>query len=354
MPLLFHKNLGENHTVTFLQNTWYMAAWTKEITREPLGRIMLGKPLVFYRTQAGKPIALGDICPHRFAPLHKGKLNGDAIECPYHGLRFSPEGQCVHSPFRDTPPKVANTSHYPMVEQNNIVWIWMGEPSLATTTPVPDHSELEEQEGIGVQVGGYLHVESNYRLVADNLLDLSHAEFLHPSLSNPGSVSRTHFDSFEKDGAVVAHSYIKNDNITDFFQMLWEGEAPKKIDMILNVHWKPPATMRLDIEAKPLDGNNPTSLKTSGPHIITPETQDSCHYFFGNSGNMNLNSPMMKNIDPKVLGLVFEQEDVPIIEAQQQYIQFAKEQGLTMRLQAFDKAAYEANKQLDKLIANEQ
>src|SRR3546814_16896615 len=72
----------------YLRNAWYAAAWSEEIGGTPLGRTFLEQPVVLFRETDGTTVALADRCPHRFAPLSKGKLVGNAIECPYHGLRF--------------------------------------------------------------------------------------------------------------------------------------------------------------------------------------------------------------------------------------------------------------------------
>jgi vanillate O-demethylase monooxygenase subunit len=77
----------------YLREAWYAASWSEEITAKPIGLTMLDEPLVFYRNAAGQPIALSDTCPHRFAPLHLGKVNGDVITCPYHGLQLGADGK---------------------------------------------------------------------------------------------------------------------------------------------------------------------------------------------------------------------------------------------------------------------
>ena len=72
----------------FLRNYWYVAASDTEIGRKPLGRMILGEPIVFFRTEAGKAVAMEDRCAHRHLPLSMGKLIGDELQCHYHGLRF--------------------------------------------------------------------------------------------------------------------------------------------------------------------------------------------------------------------------------------------------------------------------
>ena len=52
----------------FLTNAWYAACWADELQDKPLGRTILGEPLVLYRADTGAVRALSDTCPHRFAP----------------------------------------------------------------------------------------------------------------------------------------------------------------------------------------------------------------------------------------------------------------------------------------------
>ena len=72
----------------FLRNHWYVAAADHEIGQRPLGRMILGEPIVFYRAEDGTPVALEDRCPHRRLPLSMGKLVDGVLQCHYHGLRF--------------------------------------------------------------------------------------------------------------------------------------------------------------------------------------------------------------------------------------------------------------------------
>src|SRR3546814_7655879 len=85
----------------YLRNTWYAVAWSDEIGDQPFGRKVIEDPLVIYRTAGGELHVLRDMCPHRFAPLSKGKIISDQLQCPYHGLRFNSNGQCVFNPHGD-------------------------------------------------------------------------------------------------------------------------------------------------------------------------------------------------------------------------------------------------------------
>lgn len=70
-------------------NSWYVAAWSDEITAAPRERWLLEQPIVFYRRSNGTVTALDGRCPHRHFPLAKGRVIDDNLQCGYHGLTVS-------------------------------------------------------------------------------------------------------------------------------------------------------------------------------------------------------------------------------------------------------------------------
>ena len=94
----------------FLKNTWYVAAWSRDVGDSLLPRTVLNEKIVLYRTTNKTIVALEDACPHRKLPLSKGRKLGDIIECGYHGLQFDCFGVCVLAPtqnFLQHPHKVS-------------------------------------------------------------------------------------------------------------------------------------------------------------------------------------------------------------------------------------------------------
>ena len=79
----------------YVRNAWYVAAWDHELSRSMLRRIVLDEPVVLFRTTEGKPVALEDRCCHRQAQLSMGKLVGNVVVCPYHGLQYDTIGRCI-------------------------------------------------------------------------------------------------------------------------------------------------------------------------------------------------------------------------------------------------------------------
>lgn len=107
----------------FIRNAWYAAGFGRDL--EPgklLSRIFLGERVVLLRKTDGAPAALADRCPHRFAPLHIGKLKGDVVRCGYHGLEFGADGLCKHNPHGDgsVAPNM-RVRRYPLEERDGIL-----------------------------------------------------------------------------------------------------------------------------------------------------------------------------------------------------------------------------------------
>ena len=66
-----------------------------------------------------------------------------------------------------------------------MIWLWMGtEENADPKTILPFDSVVGSDHSAAVR--GYLNIKAAEPLISDNLLDLSHAEFLHPFLANPG------------------------------------------------------------------------------------------------------------------------------------------------------------------------
>jgi phenylpropionate dioxygenase-like ring-hydroxylating dioxygenase large terminal subunit len=83
---------------TWPRDCWYVVALSAEVDRTLLARRVLNEPVVLFRDEAGKPVALEDRCAHRWYPLSKGTLEGDTVICGYHGFRYGCDGNCLEVP----------------------------------------------------------------------------------------------------------------------------------------------------------------------------------------------------------------------------------------------------------------
>src|SRR5688572_8807829 len=162
----------------FLMNCWYVAAWDAElIDGKLLARTIMEKPLLLYRGDSGKVVALDNRCCHRGAKLSNGRREGDDIRCMYHGLKFDPSGKCIQIPGQDNIPKGLGVRSYPVVERQTLVWIWMGDPAKADPAKIVDIPYLANPAWRGKQ--GYMHYDAHYLLIVDNLSDFAHLAFVH-------------------------------------------------------------------------------------------------------------------------------------------------------------------------------
>lgn len=158
------------------RNMWWVAALSSEVTQKPITRWILETPVVLYRLEDGSTAAMYDRCPHRWAPLSEGHVEGDRIICPYHGMQFDPTGTCVKAPTQEMTPKTAQIPAYATREAGAFVWIWMGDETAIDCDP-PDVSYQTDPNWSFMS--GYYDVAVNWVLVRENVLDLTHIPFLH-------------------------------------------------------------------------------------------------------------------------------------------------------------------------------
>lgn len=338
--------------MSFLQNAWYAAGWSHTLEDTPLARTILNQPIVIYRGEAGTPLALADRCPHRFAPLSRGKIKGDRIACGYHGLEFDGTGKCVHNPHgKGAIPAALGVRSYPLAERYGMIWIWMGAAKDANFALMPSLPGLED--GGLSWIHGQLHVAANYQLVIDNLLDLSHVEFMHPFLAAEGNSERTQFRA-EQDGDQVSAFYdVKGEPISGLFRLLWEGDDEIG-DMRAYMHWQAPSALYLDTGMDPVAGASGDGALIPTVHLLSPETADTTHYFWAAGRNR-------RHGDEQISGMLhfgtqnaFENEDEPMIRAVRSRMTSNDLFAHKPAILPFDEAGVRARRVLKRLIDLEQ
>ena len=159
-------------------NAWYPAAWGHEIGQALFARKICDTDLVFYRRQDGAAVALEDACWHRLLPLSLGKLRGDQVMCGYHGLVFNSAGRCTFMPAQKTINPSAGVRSLPVAEKHRLIWIWPGDPALADPARVPDFHWNDGTDWVG-EGGVFASLQCDWRLVVDNLMDLTHETYVH-------------------------------------------------------------------------------------------------------------------------------------------------------------------------------
>lgn len=282
----------------FLRNCWYVAAEARELGPAPLGRLLLGEPVVLYRRRDGAPVALEDRCCHRRAPLHRGEVVGDALQCGYHGFVFAPDGACIKVPGQERPPRNARVHSYPVCERYRYVWIWMGDPARADPSLIPDF-------------------HANYLLLVENLLDLSHVGFVHKGTI--GSDDSTAELKLEHGNGFVRLIRSSLDIETPPHNRK-QGFGPRS-DQTKIMTFLPAGHITIDITTTETTTERAEREPRRRMHIllinsITPETEYSSQYFWTSTRDFAVDDPKVTEFFQHETTRAFN-EDIAILEAQE-------------------------------------
>ena len=327
----------------FLKNSWYVAAWDREVGRSLLSRTLLEQPVLLYRKQDGSAVALEDRCCHRQLPLSMGSLIQDSVRCGYHGLRFDASGRCIEIPGQASIPPQARVRSYPVVERYHWVWIWMGEPQKADASLIPDwwwagHADWAFTRPERVRV------ECNYQLIADNVLDVTHLAYVHAGSIGAPSITEFPATVEREERRVRLTRWIRDRPPPPLYQLA--GRFPGNVDRWQIVEHVPPCfTVNF---AGCSDAQRRIELMAlSAP---TPETARSTHYFFGFVRNFGLGDADTERICALDMVKVFN-EDFPVLEAQQRMLEL--QPGAPRIDIAVDAAPLAARRLLQAMIGRE-
>jgi phenylpropionate dioxygenase-like ring-hydroxylating dioxygenase large terminal subunit len=304
---------------TYPRNAWYVGAFSSEVSRTPFERTILGERTVFYRTNAGAPVALDGRCAHRRFPLAAGHLDGDAIVCGYHGWQYDAGGACTAIPSQARVPAACKIRSYPVVERWNWIWIWTGDPALADPSGIPDHTadlKVTHPEWEAV-IGGHTLLNARCQLMIENLLDLSHLSFVHDRSIGTSAVAATPVELETFPGGLIATRRMLNGAAPPVFQQLMNFAGPAD-RTTSSTFFAPGITLAGSRFTKPV--TNGTEPQIYGDfrvlHVVTPETPTTAHYFWGWTRSFALGDDSLTEQMTSMLYNVFL-EDKAAIERQE-------------------------------------
>ncbi|WP_406445276.1 aromatic ring-hydroxylating dioxygenase subunit alpha [Streptomyces sp. NBC_00631] len=298
-------------------NGWYAAARSGELGPRTIARTICGHNLVLFRLESGSATALADACWHKLAPLSKGTVQGDTLVCPYHGLRYDGHGRCVHMPAQETVHPGAAVRSFPLVERYGLCWVWMGDPSLADPAEVPDYHWNSDPEY--VSGGSYMRLDCNYKLLIDNLMDLTHEEFVHSSSIGSEALSVAPFDVTHGERTATVTRWMTGIEAPPF----WTGQLQRNVpvDRWQIVRFEAPSVVSINVGVAPTGTGAPEGDRSQGVdayvlNAITPETEHSTHYFWGYARSYRMAEAELTEQLVKGITGIFT-EDKTILEAQQ-------------------------------------
>ncbi len=335
----------------FVRNCWYMIAWDHEIPADGLfSRTVLNEPILVFRTTDGGFTALEDRCCHRLAPLSAGRKEGDCVRCGYHGLKFDASGRCVEIPGLERIPEQARVRRYPLVLKNKWLFVWMGEEKAADPALLPDNFSCDHPHWH--YKPGYMHYDTSYVLICDNLLDFSHLSYVHEkTLGGSAMIAQALAQVERLPRGIRVSRRVPKVPAPPYYQRFRPFNT--LVDRWFDYDFLVPGTLLMRSGGRPV--NDPphdlsNAVQLHSCQTLTPETEHTTHYFFQQSHfGVEENTVVTDLIFDSLLGAFHEDRDM--IRAQSRSI--AMNPAATMLPLAMDSALLQYRRLLAELTAAE-
>ena len=256
--------------------------------------------LVLFRTDDGQAHVTAAFCPHLGAHIgYGGRVEGNAIICPFHGWRFDGEGVCVSVPYaRAIPRRAANGPclySYPVEERNRMIWAWHHPrrvPPLFDLDDVPELADPDWSDPTRYE----WEVDTPIQESGENAVDVAHFVAVHGALDMPDATISLAGHRRDTDLTALAPAIDDNGNV-DFSRM-------ETLHLVTRSCGPGMSTQTFDL------GTKTVMLGTMTP--ITPTRMKLCFNF-----TKRLDTPARLN--PLVDGLIAEivrqvEQDIPIWE----------------------------------------
>jgi vanillate O-demethylase monooxygenase subunit len=233
----------------------------------------------------------------------------------YHGLKFDREGVCVEIPGQDRVPAKAKVRAFPVVERDNWIWVWMGDPERADPSAIPPLPWL--RAGDWPYRPGYLHYRAGSGLINDNLLDFSHLSYVHEgTFGGAEAIATTPPEiSLLPNGVHVERRVL---NTPQPPQSRRFASFTGNVDRWYRYDFLVPGILVLKVAMEPAGESMPgrQTLRQFSCQAVTPETEVSSHYFFMITRDFRKEDPALTEhiFDGILVGF---EEDRRMIEAQQ-------------------------------------
>src|SRR2546426_7819210 len=340
----------------FPKNAWYVACTPDEIDDKPLGRRICGESIVLYRGPEGKAAALEDFCPHRGAPLSLGSVTEGKLVCGYHGLEMGCDGKTIAMPGQRVRGFPAIRT-FPTIERYGFAWVWTGDPALAD--PAKLHHLEWAEDPHWAYGGGLFHIRCDYRLMIDNLMDLSHEKYVHSTSIGQKELDETPTTTRVEGDTVVTSRFMDNIMPPPFWRTALRGnhladDVP--VDRWQICRFTPPSHVLIEVGVAHAgkggyDADAQHKVSSIVVDFITPETETSIWYFWGMARNFNPKDKALTASIRDGQGKIFS-EDLHMLESQQGNL--LAHPGRNLLNLNIDAGGVQSRRVLDRILADEQ
>jgi vanillate O-demethylase monooxygenase subunit len=339
----------------FPKNAWYVACTPDEIDGKPLGRQICGEKIVFYRGAQGKVAAVEDFCPHRGAPLSLGFVRDGHLVCGYHGLQMGCDGKAVSMPGQRVRGFPCIRS-FAVEERYGFIWVWPGDRALADPATI-HHLEWADNPDWAYG-GGLYHIGCDYRLMIDNLMDLTHETYVHASSIGQKEIDEAPVTTKVEGEQVVTSRFMENIMPPPFWQAALRGNGladDVPVDRWQICRFNAPSHVMIEVgvaHAGKGGYHADPAHKASSIVVdfITPETATSHWYFWGMARNFKPGDEALTRTIREGQGRIFS-EDRAMLELQQQNLLRHPERKLLML--NIDAGGVQSRRIIDAWLARE-
>ena len=339
----------------FPKNAWYVACTPDEIAGGPLGRQVCGEKIVFYRGEGGRVAAVEDFCPHRGAPLSLGFVREGRLVCGYHGLTMGCEGKTVSMPGQRVGGFPCIRS-YAVEERYGFIWVWPGDRELADPATIHHLEWADNPEW--AYGGGLYHIDCDYRLMVDNLMDLTHETYVHASSIGQKEIDEAPVKTTVEGEQVVTSRFMENIGAPPFWRAALRGNGladDVPVDRWQICRFSAPSHVMIEVgvaHAGKGGYHADPAHKVSSIVVdfITPETETSHWYFWGMARRFKPDDAALTAAIREGQGKIFS-EDRAMLELQQQNILRHPERKLLML--NIDAGGVQSRRIIDRWLAKE-
>lgn len=339
----------------FIKNAWYVACMPDDFQEKPLGRKICGESMVFYRGAEGQAVALEDFCPHRGAPLSLGFVKDGNLVCGYHGLEMGCEGKTIAMPGQRVRGFPAIRS-FPVVERYGFVWVWPGQADKASLDLLPKFDFFDNPAW--AYGGGLYHIACDYRLMVDNLMDLTHETYVHANSIGQKEIDEAPCVTKTEGDHVTTSRFMENITAPPFWKMALRGNKladDVPVDRWQICHFTPPSHVMIEVGVAHAGHGGyhaPDNVKAYSVVVdfITPETETSIWYFWGMARKFQPQDVALTASIREGQGKIFS-EDLQMLELQQKNL-LAHPTRELLKLN-IDAGGVQSRRVIDRLLAQE-
>jgi vanillate O-demethylase monooxygenase subunit len=276
--------------------------------------------------------------------------------CGYHGLRVGCDGKAVSMPGQRV-QGFPRTRSFPVVERYGFIWVWTGDAAQADPAKIHHLPWAESDEW--AYGGGLYHIACDYRLMIDNLMDLTHETYVHADSIGQKEIDEAPVKTTKDGDHVVTSRFMHNIMPPPFWRAALRGNHladDVAVDRWQICRFTPPSHVLIEVGvAHAGNGGYEADAKFKASAIvvdfITPETEHSIWYFWGMARNFNPKDKALTAAIREGQGKIFG-EDLEMLESQQRNL-LARPDRKLLSLN-IDAGGMQSRRILERLIAEEQ